>query len=279
MIRRIALFVLLSLPAGIAHAAGAPGLAIVDAYFEDYDRTLVREQQLRSGDTLYVTFHIAGYRPDDQHRVRLSYQIDCFDPQNVRLAETFSEKIEQTLAPEDEKWRPKINWSLGIPAFAPSGEYHVAIQVRDEIAGQEARHQMTFRVQGEAVEPSAALAVRNFEFADTEDGKPKTSPIYSRGSALWARFRVLGFRISDDKQISVEEDLGVLDAEGKVLFSKPQAAVEKYRMFYPPRFLTAAFNLELKRDLRPGEYTIRLDVRDLLGEQNTRFETKFTVQE
>lgn len=260
-------------------SGGAADLAIVDAFFEDPDRTLVRQQQLPAGDTLYLTFRIAGFRADDQHRVRLSYTIECLDPQNVPLAEPFSEKIETTLSPQDENWRPKVTWAVAVPASAPNGEYRVTIQVRDEIADREARHQMSFRVRGEAVEPSQELAVRNFEFADSEDGKPKASATYARGSTLWARFRVVGYRVAPDKQIWVEQDLTVLDDAGKALYSQPKAAVEKYAIFYPPRFLRASFSLDLQPKLKLGEYTIRLDFRDRVGEQTARYETKFTVKE
>jgi hypothetical protein len=49
-------------------------------------------------------------------------------------------------------------------------------------------------------------------------------------------------------------------------------------MFYPPRFLPASFNLDLDPKVKPGEYVIRLEVRDLLGKEEARHEAKFTVQ-
>ncbi len=258
-------------------AVAAGDVAVIDAYFEDADRAIVRQLQLSAGDPLYLSFRIAGFRADAKKQVRLTYWIDCLDPEKAPLAETFSEKIEQTLAPQDEKWTPKVVWSLGIPTYAPGGEYQVAIRVRDEIAGKEARHQMRFQVRGAPIDTAAALGVTNFEFADTEEGQAKEAPTFSPGSQLWARFRLVGFKVAPDKQISVEEDVTVLDSEGKVIFSRPQAMVENQRNFYPPRFLTAAFNLELQPKLRPGEYTIRLDIRDLVAQQNTRYETRFTV--
>jgi len=275
----ILLAVLLGAPAGLAQATRGTELAIVDAFFEDADRTLVRQQQLPAGETLYLSFRIAGFRPDPHQRVRLTYWVDCADPQNAALAETFSEKIDATLAPQDENWRPKISWAVAVPASAPAGEYQVAIRVRDEIANREVRHQMPFKVRGQAVEPSETLVLRSFEFADTEGGKPKASPTFTRGSTLWARFRVVGYRVAPDKQIWLEQDLTVLDGEGKTLYSQPNAALEKYAIFYPPRFLPASFSLDLQPKLKPGEYTIRLDFRDRVGEQKARYEAKFTVKE
>ena len=280
MRRRILPLVLLCLAPGLRLPPRAADLAVVDAYFEDYDRMLVRQQRLTAGDTLYLTFRITGFqtdKTDNRDQVRLAYWIDCLDPQNVPLTETLNQKIEEKLRGQDANWRPKINWSLVIPSHAPSGEYRVNIRVRDEIASQEVRHRMNFRVRGETVEPSATLTVRNFQFADTEQGVPKPTATYLPGSTLWARFWVVGFRIGPEKQIWVEEDLAVLDEEGKVLYAKPRALVEKHRLFYPPRFVHATFSLNLEAQLRPGDYTIRLDVRDLLSEQTTRHEAKFTV--
>ncbi len=279
MIVWVVVVLLLGAPAAMAQATRGSELAVVDAFFEDADRTLVRQQHLPAGETLYLSFRIAGYRPDAQQRVRLTYWVDCADPQHAPLAETFSEKIEATLAPQDENWRPKISWAVAVPASAPTGEYQVAIRVRDEIAGREVRHQMPFKVRGQAVEPSETLVVRNFEFADAEDGKPKVSATFTRASTLWARFRVVGYRVAPDKQIWVEQDLTVLDGEGKTLYSQPNAALEKYAIFYPPRFLPASFSLDLQPKLKLGEYTIRLDFRDRVGEQKLRYEARFTVKE
>lgn len=256
----------------------AAELAIVDVYFEDYDRRVIRQQVLPAGESIYLTFRIAGFRADDQHRVHLTYWLDCLDPEQVPITETFTKSIETTLAPQDEKWRPKIDWSLVIPSFAPSGEYQVIIRVRDAIDKKETRQAMSFRVQGAAIQPSSTLAIRDFEFLDAENGKPKPQPVFTPGTTLWARFRVVGFKISPEKELSIEEDLSVLDTEGKVLFSRPNAAVEKYTMFYPPRFLPASFNLDLDPKVKPGEYVIRLAVRDLLGKEEARHEAKFTVQ-
>ncbi len=264
------LFAALALPA-------AADVAVVEAFFEDYDRAVIRELNLPAGDTLYLRFSIAGFRPDPKSQVRLAYSIDCLDPRKVPLAETFTEKIEQALSPQDEKWRPRITWSLPVPPYAPGGEYTVTIRVRDEIARKEAQHEMKFQVRGETIEPGVPLGVANFEFADTEDGPAKPAPAFSPGNPLWARFRLVGFQITPDKQVSVEQDVAVLDSTGKALFSKPQAMVESGSRFYPPRYLTASFNLDLQSKLKPGEYTIRLDIRDLAARKDARFEIKFNV--
>ncbi len=95
--RRILLLVLLCLASGFRPPTAAADLSIQDAYFEDYDRVLVREQRLTAGDTLYLRFRIAGFQADKDDQVRLAYWIDCVDSKNVPLTETLSQKIEERL--------------------------------------------------------------------------------------------------------------------------------------------------------------------------------------
>ena len=259
--------------------AGAADLAVVDAFFEDHQRLIVRKQQLPAGDTAYLSFRVAGFKRNDDNQVKISYTIECLDPAQAPLVEPYSRTIEETLARQDQNWRPKIDYSLVVPTFAPSGQYVVNIKVRDEFSGTEVLHPMPFVVKGESVESSGVLAVRDFQFADSARGPTKSAPVFRQGTTLWARYKLVGFRVSPEKQIDVEQDLFVLNADGEVLFTRPQAAEEKHTMFYPPRFLSEAFNLEVQPSVKPGDYIIRLDIRDLLGNQTITHEAKFTVVE
>ncbi len=274
MIRCLLLIFILACPAACYAQAQ---LAVVDAYFEDADRRVIRDQKLPAGDTLYLSFRVAGFKQNEQRKILLNWWVECDDPHGKPLAEVASEKIDTTLTREDEKWRPKVDWSMVIPNYVPSGEYVVLIRVRDEIASKETALKMPFQVRGIDVEPSDKLTVRGFEFLESDEGKPKASAVFATPSTLWARFRIVGFVVNPEKQIVVQADLSILDSEGKVVFSRPQAADESLRVFYPPRFLTETFNLELQKGIKPGEYTIRLDLRDVMGKQQAQYETKFRI--
>lgn len=274
MIRRLLLIFLFVCPVS-SHAQAQ--LAIVDPYFEDADRRVIRDQKLPAGDTLYLSFRVAGFKQSDQRKVLLNWWVECDDPQGKPLAEIASDKIDTTVSREDEKWRPKVDWSLVVPNYAPSGEYVVLIRVRDEIGAKETALKMPFQVRGINVEPSDKLTIRGFEFLESEGGKPKGNAAFATPSTLWARFRIVGFGVSSEKQIQVQADLFILDQEGQVVFSRPQAADESLRVFYPPRFLTETFNLDLQKGIKPGEYTIRLDLRDVVGKQQAQYETKFQI--
>ncbi len=258
-------------------ALAAENFAIVEAYFEDYDHAVIRKLNADAGSPVYVSFKIAGFKRDPKDNVRLSYTIDCHDPFKTPLAESETGKISEALSPQDEKWRPKVNWNLTLPPHAPAGDYEVVIKARDEIGGGQTEHRMPFRVRGVVVTPETPLGITRFEFADSEDGPAKESPRFKPGSQLWARFRTVGLQPSPDKEVIMEEDVTVTDAAGKVMYSKPRAFAEKAKEFYPLRFLNSVFNLELQPKLKAGEYTIRIDARDIVAKKETSYEAKFTV--
>jgi hypothetical protein len=254
-------------------------LAVVDAFFEAPDGAVVRNLTLNAGDTNYFSFRVAGFKPDAKQHVSLTYRIEMLDPKGAPVVEPLADKVESTLAPQDENWRPKVPWQAVIPPYAPSGDYLLKVYVEDKNAKTEARFEAAFKVRGETLEPEEKLVLHRFVFADTENGAGKPDNVYHPGSMLWARFKITGFQVTKEKEYWVEHDLQVLDSSGKVLFSNPNASVEQHKDFYPPRVLTTTFNLDLQKGIKPGEYTIRLDVRDRLGEQTLSHEEKFRVEQ
>ena len=272
MRRVLLLAVLAALP------LAAQKLAVVDAFFEAPDGAVVRNLTLNAGDTNYFSFRVAGFKPDAKQHVSLTYRIEMLDPKGAPVVEPLSDKVDTNLAPQDESWRPKIPWQAVVPPYAPSGDYLLKVYVEDKNAKTDARFEAAFKVRGESLEPEEKLALRRFVFADAEYGPAKPDDAYHPGSTLWARFKITGFQVSKEKEYWVEHDLQVLDAAGKVLFSNPNASVEQHKDFYPPRVLTTTFNLDLQKGIKPGEYTIRLDVRDRLGEQALSHEAKFRIE-
>jgi hypothetical protein len=266
------LLVLLAVP-----AVAAEPFAIVEAYFEDYDRAVIRKLTANAGSPIYISFKMTGFKRDPKENVRLTYTIDCFDPFKTALAVTEAGKIDEALSPQDQKWRPKVNWNLTIPPHAPAGEYEVVITARDAIGAAKAEHRMPFQVRGVAVTPDTPLGITRFEFADSEDGAAKDPAQFKPGSQLWARFHTVGLQPSPEKEVILEQDVTVSDSAGKVMYSKPRAFAEKAKEFYPLRFLNSVFNLELQPKLKAGEYTIRIDARDIVAKKETSYEAKFTV--
>jgi hypothetical protein len=151
--------------------------------------------------------------------------------------------------------------------------------VKDELASASLEARATFRVKGRDVAPSGTLVVRNFRFLRAEeDGAALRIAAYRPGDALWARFDMTGYKISDKNLFDIEYGLEVLSADGAVAYSQPQAAAAKEQPVYPQRYQPGVLNLSLPNDISKGEYTIVLTVHDNLGKQVTETREKFSIE-
>ena len=256
--------------------AAADKLSIVEAFFEDPERRIVRNLTLNAGETCYLSFKVAGFRTDPKQHLNLEYRVQFLDPAGEPVVEDFSDKVDATLAPQDQNWLPKIDWERIVPTFAPAGEYQIKVHVEDKIGKTEADFATKFKVRGETVDLGEKIAVQQFVFSDTDNGRQKNDDVYHQGSTLFARFKLAGYKIAD-KTYWVEQDLSIRDSTGKVLFTNP-TSTEKNRLFYPQRVLSNSFNLDVSKGVKPGEYILHLDIRDKIGEQAISYEAKFRVE-
>ena len=70
----------------------------------------------------------------------------------------------------------------------------------------------------------------------------------------------------------------MLEPSGKVSFTQPDAAREKFQSFYPKRYVPAVFNLTLPANVTKGVYTLVLAIRDHVGKQDLELRREFTVE-
>ena len=286
MIALCILFVFLaSSPAGAWPQKSGSELRIVDVLFEDYSGGLSSRWEMRAGEEVSLSFRLEGFgrlpvvsqdEPGKQ-RVNLHYQIELADPQGVLVTPEGQGTVETTLGPQDAEWHPKINWSARVPFSAPSGSYRVRIRVNDRIANRESVKEVSFGVRGEPVPASNHLQVVQLEYSSSEGGPWNPERYFSPTEAIWVRYRIVGFGVSPEKQVWVEQDWTVLDEAGKVAVAQENAWVEKQQSFYPPRFLSTVFDLNL-RNPKPGKYTLRIDLRDRIGGQTASFESNFFLR-
>jgi hypothetical protein len=187
--------------------------------------------------------------------------------------------VQSTLAPEDKEWSPKIRYTVIVPPLADSGEYAVLVKVTDELAGASIEARVPFAVRGREVAPSDTLVVRNFRFLRNEDDdKPLPLAAYRPGDALWARFDMTGYKIGEKNQFDIEYGLVVLRADGSTAYSQAQAAASKEQPPYPQRYQPGVLNLNMPKDIKTGQYTIVLKVRDNLGDQSYETREKFSIE-
>lgn len=261
-------------------AFGADPLTIVNASMRQMEdgAPLPASFVHAPGEVLFFSFQVTGYKPADD-KVHLSYQINAFDPAGVRLMEPIKGVVEATLAPQDKEWKPKIHPEIALPPLAGSGTYKIVAEVLDDVAKTEARKEIAFTVKGHEVAPSETLVVRNFRFyRSEEEPEPLARAVYRGGDSIWARFDIIGYKFGEGNQVEVSYGIAVLNAEGKVLFSQDQAAVEQGGSFYPKRYVPGQMSLTTQSNMRPGEYAILVKVEDKIGGQKYEARETFQIQ-
>jgi len=233
-----------------------------------------------SGQFIFLSFQVAGYKVADEQKIHLSYKVDALDPKGVRLVEPFVGTVDTTLADEDKNWKPKVRRQILIPPLAPSGTYKISVQVTDDLnKGASVSQDIPFEVRGRDVPPSDTPVVRNFQFYRGEDERePLKVAAYKPGDTLWARFDIVGYKFGPGNSIDVDYGISVLAPSGKVLFTQDKAAEEKSSSFYPKAYVPGSMNLNLQGTIRPGEYTIVVSVRDHIGNQTAEARGNFTIE-
>lgn len=268
---------------GLIAAAGALAaapLAVVNAVIQQSDggAPLPAGYDHVPGEVLFFTFQVQGYQAVND-RVRLRYRIEAVDPKGVPLMEPAEGPVEAELAPEDKEWKPRVRREITVPPLAASGTYLIRVHVTDEVAKTSASKEVPFEVRGRDVPPSDTVVVRNFRFYRSEDDRePLAKAAYRPGDSVWARFDITGYKYGEGNRVDVAYDVAVLTAEGKVLWEQKDAAVERSQSFYPKRYVPGVMSLNLQKNIRPGEYALRVTVRDAVGGQTCEAIEKFSVE-
>ncbi|HSW50981.1 MAG TPA: hypothetical protein VLH09_12435 [Bryobacteraceae bacterium] len=231
------------------------------------------------GETVFVSFQVRGYSVSPDSKVLLTYRIEATDSGGVPLVEPDSGRIETEIAPQDKEWLPKVRYSALIPPHALPGKYRVAALVRDGRSATDAKVEVWFSVQAREVDTSGPFAVRNVRFfRSEEDQRPMATPAYRAGEAFWARFDITGFKLGDKNRVEVLYGVSIVSPAGKVLFSEPEAALEEDTSFYPRRHVPGVFSLTVQPKTTPGEYTLAVTARDLVGDQTAETRSTFRIE-
>jgi len=257
-------------------AAAGPALEIIQPIISQSDGGSVMPPGFEHapGEVLFFTFQVAGYQKGAEEKVHLSYTVDAIDPQGVRIMEPVANEITAELTPQDKEWKPKVRMEIATPPLAASGTYKIVVTVRDEVAKTSAEKTVPFQMRGREVEASDTLVIRNFRFFRAEDDAAALAqPIYRPGDPVWARFDIIGYKFGKGNAVDVRYGIAVLSGAGRQLWSQPEAAVERTDSFYPKRYVPGAMSINLQPNIRPGDYTIAVQVKDAIG--NQAFEGKY----
>jgi hypothetical protein len=232
------------------------------------------------GETLFLSFRVEGYG-SSADKIKLTSEVDAFDPAGIKLMETISSGIEREVAPEDKEWKPILRHQIAVPPFAISGAYKLVLRVKDAVTQPPATAslELPFTVRGRDVAASEILAIRNFGFLRSEEDRtPLARPVYRPGDTVWAQFDIIGYRFGPSNQVDVTYGIRVLAPSGKELFSVKEAAREQSASYYPQRYVSGGLNLSLQPNIRPGEYLLIIEVIDRSGNQRIEHEEKFWIE-
>lgn len=242
---------------------------------------LAPEYEFVPGETLHFSCHIAGYQvvqKDEKGSVHLSWKIRALDPAGVAIGKEEAGTIAEGVAPQDKDWTPKIAATFTVPAFAPTGIYHIPVKIHDDAANKDASADVAFRVRGHDVEPSDKLIDRNFQFLRAEDDKVPMNPaIYHPGDMLWAKFDITGFQFGDKNHFSVDYGLAIVNSAGEQMFAQLVAAEDSSESFYPQRYVPGVLSLSLDKNVPKGSYTLVVIVRDKVANQKIEDRRGFQV--
>ncbi|MFN7922268.1 MAG: hypothetical protein U0Q16_19345 [Bryobacteraceae bacterium] len=235
------------------------------------------------GEAVYVKFRLADYArakdADDKESIRLGWKVEAFDSAGVPLVEPKSESVNLELAKQDKEWSPVVRHEFLLPILLDPGQYRIVITAYDLVHTSDARKELSFRVRGRAVEKSDTLVVRNFRFLRSEEDGTALSPAaYRPGESVWARFEMTGYKMGEKNSYDVAYGLEVFRADGKSMYSEPNAAHQQETSFYRHRYAPGVLNLNLQPDIAKGAYTVLLKVRDESGKQEFESRHTFTVE-
>lgn len=230
------------------------------------------------GEIIFFSCRIANYSKTSEQKIHLTYSVQAFDSRGVAIMEVYKNDLNEEVGVQDKDWMPKIATEIALPPLALSGTYKVVVKVEDLVAKATAELPVPFVVKGREVASSDTLVVRNFRFFRGEnDTQPVDKAAYRPGSGVWAKFDITGFKYGPGNKIDVSYVTSVL-AGGKVLWTQPEPAVEQSESFYPKAYIAADFGLNLQSNIKPGEYTISVQVKDAIGGQTYETKQTFTVE-
>lgn len=268
--------------AGLPILLAAAGLEVARASLHQYEGgpPLGSSARYQAGETLFATVQVSGYRTQsDGKKILLSYEMEAVDSKGVLLDKTIKNQLAAELQPEDKDWLPLFREEIVLPQRMPTGTCRLRLRVKDETGGATTQREVPFLVQGQDVEPSSTLTVRNPTFYRDEEGTQAVpDKRFAPGSTIYGRFDITGYKHGPDNRFSVQYGMQVKDGTGRVLLARPDAATLSDSSFYPQPFVPGGFQFSTPPTTKPGPYTVTLTLKDEVGQQTAEQVMEFQVQ-
>lgn len=266
---------------GSAAPPAAPVLSITrpTLHHKQEDGPAISEDyEYYSGQLLYYSFRVSGFKVL-KDKVDVRWLVVAVDPEGRLLVPAANGAIREEVSENDKEWLPKVQQTIPLPAQLGPGAYKLKLRVADELAGTSAEKEIEFRVGGRPLPETKSLSILNLRFLKAETDRQALEPaVYRVGESLIAKFEMAGFQVGEKNKFEVEYGLSILSPAGEVLYSQPKAAGDSGAPFYPQKVLMGAVTLNLTEGVLPAQYTLVVQVRDLVGKSETESRSGFRVE-
>jgi hypothetical protein len=219
------------------------------------------------GDTICFRYLVTGLRTDASN-----YAIDAVVTATATDANgklVYSESKPWNYHPVMGKGAAPHVTSLEVNDHFKSGDYHVAVIVKDNLSGKEAAFERAVTIKPEEWAISAVAF-----FRDAEGRVPACLDAHL-GEQLYYKMKIIGY---EKERIDCEMRLELLDEDGKDVIVKPFIQVftnNNSKLIQSIPFLRA--DGALPTFTRPGEYTLKITVVDHVKEREATWEAPVQI--
>ncbi len=226
-----------------------------------------KEAKLLPGDSLVVSFDIAGITADDEGKVRYSIGTELSDSTG---------KVLFRQAPREQETTASLGGGR-LPAFSqvdvgldqPPGEYKLKVTVSDKAADKSASLTQSFTVL-----PRAFGLIRLSGSRDPDGQLPAFLP--TAGQTVWLHLAVVGFERNNEGQPDVLFEVRVKDDKGKPTVVRPATATINKDV--PKRDLALPLQFPLMLN-RAGRFTVELKATDRVSGKTVEYSAPVVVRD
>lgn len=220
-------------------------------------------------------YEVVGYDRDREGQIAVVTQNQLLAPDGKPFFENKTIETKQKVA--TDAGPVKMRFTMGLPPWAPSGQYTINIQAEDQVAHKTQSASPAFTVDAPPIETSATFVAKNIELAASRDGAALSPPVFTAGQSVWLRFRILGMKADDKGRIVLTEDWGVTGPDGKSAFEKVDDSMIDEQFVYPPPFVPYREYVTLPSSADPGEYRFHVTLHDKIGGADFTIDQPFTI--
>ncbi len=253
-----------------------PSFGIVNLRLADSENAPPRTStEYKPEDEVRLYYEVAGYERDSSSQVAVLAQNQLLAPDGKPFFETKTIEFKQKVG--EEAGPIKMHFTMGLPPWAPPGQYTVRIQVEDQIAHKSQSASPIFTLNAPPVETSATFVAKSIELAASRDGAAVSPPAFTAGQSVWLRFRMLGMKSNEKGKIVITEDWGVIGPDGKFAFQKSDDSMIDDQFVYSPPFIPYREYLSLPSSADPGEYRFHVVLHDKIGGADFTIDQPFVI--